>query len=94
MSRGSGDDAAVPDEQTTPERGDELMTIAEICAEHGVSRQTLHTLRTNPDSGFPEGVVEPGSTRAKYRRAEVAAYFVKNPLRPGRRTDLQRPDEQ
>jgi len=70
------------------------MTIAEICAEHGVSRQTLHAIRANPDSGFPEGVVEKGSTRPKYRRSAVAAYFEAHPLRPGRRTDLERPDEQ
>ena len=70
------------------------MTIAEICAEHGVSRQTLHALRANPDSGFPEGVIEKGSTRPKYSRRLVAAYFVANPLRPGRRTELERPDEQ
>lgn len=83
----------MPDEQTTPERGDDLMTIAEICAEHGVSRQTLHTLRANPDSGFPEGVVESGSTRPKYPRRLVALYFEAHPLRPGRRTDLERSAE-
>lgn len=85
----------MPEEQTTPERGEnDLMTIAEICAEHGVSRTTLHTLRANPDSGFPAGVTEPGSTRQKWRRSDVAAYFEANPPRPGRRTDLERPDEQ
>ncbi|MEV8394807.1 MULTISPECIES: hypothetical protein [unclassified Streptomyces] len=84
----------MPDEPTTTGSGDELMTIAEICAEHGVSRQTLHTIRANPDSGFPKGVVAPGSTRPKYPRQDVADYFTANPLRPGRRTDLERPDEQ
>jgi transposase-like protein len=68
------------------------MTIAEICAEHGVSRQTLHRLRADPGSGFPEPLVIPGSTRAKYPRAAVAAYFAAHPLRPGRRTDLESDD--
>ncbi|MEV8349033.1 hypothetical protein ACFVTT_15750 [Streptomyces niveus] len=77
------------DEQPPPAAGDEPMTIAEICAEHGVSRQTLHTLRANPNSGFPEGVIAPGSTRPKYPRRAVAAYFEAHPLRPGRRTDLE-----
>jgi predicted DNA-binding transcriptional regulator AlpA len=69
------------------------MTIAEICAEHGVSRQTLHGLRANPDSGFPQPVGTPGSTRPRYRRSEVAAYFEAHPLRPGRRTDLEQPEQ-
>ncbi|MFB6875693.1 hypothetical protein [Streptomyces sp. NPDC056323] len=80
------------DEQPPPETGDQPMTIAEICAEHGVSRQTLHTIRANPDSGFPPAVIEPGSTRQKYPRKAVAEYFAKHPLRPGRRTDLEAGD--
>ncbi|MFE5658345.1 hypothetical protein ACFQ9H_19410 [Streptomyces sp. NPDC056517] len=83
----------MPDELTTAESGDEPMTIAEICAAHGVSRQTLHKLRADPASGFPEPVLVAGSTRAKYPRAAVAAYFAAHPLRPGRRTDLQPGDE-
>lgn len=69
------------------------MTITEICAEHGVSRQTLHSLRADPNSGFPAGVIERGTTRPKYPRGLVAAYFEANPLRPGRRTDLERPQQ-
>lgn len=90
MSRGSGEDTGVSDEQPPPERDDSLMSIAEICAEHGVSRQTLHTIRADPDSGFPGPVIEPGSTRQRYRRSAVAAYFADRPLRPGRRTDLEK----
>lgn len=84
----------MPDEPTTPEKGDDLMTIAEICAEHGVSRVTLHGLRANPDSGFPAPVQKAGSTRVFYPRSLVAAYFEEHPLQPGRRTDLERPTEQ
>lgn len=93
MSRGMGEDADVSDEQPPPAAGEEPMTIADICAEYGVSRQTLHALRANPDSGFPAAVVPPGSTRQRYPRRAVAAYFAANPKRPGRRTDLQRPAE-
>jgi hypothetical protein len=88
-----GEDADVSDEQPPPTAGDEPMTIADICAEHGVSRQTLHAIRANPESGFPAAVILPGSTRPKYSRRAVAAYFEANPLRPGRRTDLERPSE-
>ncbi|MFD3980782.1 hypothetical protein ACFWR6_19545 [Streptomyces griseus] len=76
------------DDSMTPEGGDEPMTIAEICAAHGVSRQTLHTIRANPDSGFPAPVPAGGSTRLRYPRRAVADYFTANPLRPGRRTDI------
>lgn len=82
----------MPDESTTAESGDEQMTIAEICTEHGVSRQTLHKLRADPASGFPAPIPVPGSTRARYPRAAVARYFAEHPLRPGRRTDLESPD--
>lgn len=64
------------------------MTIAEICDEYGVSRQTLHAARINPDSGFPQPEYEPGSLRPKFRRTAIADYFAANPKRPGRRTDL------
>lgn len=80
----------VPDNPETPEGGDEPMTIAEICDEHGVSRQTLHRLRADPDSGFPEPMRPGGSTRLRYPRRAVAEFFAANPLRPGRRTDLKK----
>ncbi|MFD0078204.1 hypothetical protein ACFVIY_37885 [Streptomyces sp. NPDC127166] len=69
------------------------MTITQICDEHGVSRQTLHKLRADAASGFPAPITVPGSTRAVYPRAAVAAYFAAHPLRPGRRTDLQSNDK-
>lgn len=84
----------VPDEPTRSAGGDEPMTITEICDEHGVSRQTLHKLRADPESGFPQPLGTPGSTRPRYSRRLVAEFFEAHPLRPGRRTDLERPDEQ
>ncbi|MGW4256909.1 hypothetical protein [Streptomyces californicus] len=80
----------MPEEPTTPESGGEPMTIAEICAEHRVSRQTLHRLRADPDSGFPDPVRDGRSTRLRYPRALVAQFFRDNPLQPGRRTDLDK----
>lgn len=82
----------MPEEPTTPENGGEPMTIAQICAEHGVSRQTLHRLRADPDSGFPEPVRDGRSTRLRYPRHLVAQFFDTKPLRPGRRTDLEQPE--
>ncbi|WP_327385019.1 helix-turn-helix transcriptional regulator [Streptomyces sp. NBC_01207] len=64
----------------------ELLSIAEIAQEFSVSRQTLHTARVR--GGFPEPVPVPGSTRQKWDRGAVAAYFQANPKRPGTRTDL------
>lgn len=78
----------MPNESMTPDGGDEPMTIAEICAEHEVSRQTLHAIRANPESGFPDPVRTVGSTRLRYPRRLVAAYFEDHPLRPGHRTDI------
>lgn len=80
----------MPEEPTTPKSGDDLLSIAEICDEYGVSRQALHARRADPAGGFPEGVVPPGSTRAKYRRSDLDSYFAAHPVAPGRRTDLQR----
>lgn len=68
----------------------ELLTIPEIAAQRGVSRQHVHrTAQTDPD--FPDPVVTSGSTRAKYRSDEIDHYFDNRVLRPGRRTDLERP---
>ncbi|MFF7365642.1 helix-turn-helix domain-containing protein [Streptomyces sp. NPDC008125] len=79
----------MPDESMTPEGGEEPMTIAEICAEHGLSRQTLHAIRARPNSVFPGPVPAAGSTRLRFPRRDVAAYFEANPPRQGRRTDLE-----
>lgn len=62
------------------------MTTTEIAAEHGVSRQTVHTHRKN--GAFPKPVEGEGSTRPRFRADEVAAFFVANPPAPGKRTDL------
>ncbi|WP_405991080.1 hypothetical protein [Streptomyces sp. NBC_00986] len=80
----------MPEEPTTPKSGDDLLSIAQICADYGITRQTLHDRRTAPDSGFPEGVGQPGSTRVKWRRRDLDTYFAAHPVSPGRRTDLQR----
>ncbi|AQW55270.1 helix-turn-helix transcriptional regulator [Streptomyces violaceusniger] len=74
---------------TESERGERLMTQAEIIAEQPISRQTLHNLRTDPKSGFPAPHFEPGSTRPKWRESEIAEFFATYEKRPGRRTDLE-----
>ncbi|MEU6661235.1 helix-turn-helix domain-containing protein [Streptomyces sp. NPDC046821] len=62
------------------------MTTSEIAAEHGVSRQTVHSYRRR--GGFPKPVEGEGSTRPRFRADEVAAFFAANPPSPGKRTDL------
>jgi DNA-binding transcriptional MerR regulator len=57
------------------------MTITEIAAEHGVSRQTVHTYRRT--GIFPAPVEgEGGSTRPRFRQDQVAAFFEANPKQP------------
>jgi predicted DNA-binding transcriptional regulator AlpA len=56
------------------------MTTAEIAAEHGVSRQTIHTYRRT--GIFPAPVEGEGSTRPRFREDEVAAFFEANPKQP------------
>lgn len=71
------------------------MTTSEIAAEHGVTRQTVHTHRTN--GIFPKPVEGSGSTRPRFRADEVAEFFAAHPPSPGKRTDLappQRPHAQ
>lgn len=58
-----------------------LMTTMEIAAEHGVSRQTIHTYRRT--GVFPQPVEGEGSTRPRFRADEVAAFFAANPKQPG-----------
>lgn len=67
------------------------MTTAEIAAEHGVSRQTIHTYRRT--GVFPQPVEGEGSTRPRFREDEVTAFFAANPKQPGKRTDLPSRDE-
>ncbi|SCF83884.1 MULTISPECIES: helix-turn-helix domain-containing protein [unclassified Streptomyces] len=62
------------------------MTTTEIAAEHGVSRQTIHSYRRT--GAFPKPAEGDGSTRPRFREDEVAAFFAANPKRPGKRTDL------
>lgn len=62
------------------------MTTMEIAAEHGVSRQSIHTYRRS--GVFPQPVEGEGSTRPRFRADEVAAFFEANPKQPGKkRTD-------
>lgn len=56
------------------------MTTTEIAAEHGVSRQTIHTYRRT--GVFPPPVEGEGSTRPRFRADEVDAFFKANPKQP------------
>lgn len=59
------------------------MTVTEIAAEHGVSRQSIHTYRRT--GVFPPPVEGEGSTRLRFRSDEVAAFFEANPKQPGKK---------
>jgi predicted DNA-binding transcriptional regulator AlpA len=59
------------------------MTTMEIAAEHGVSRQSIHTYRRT--GVFPQPVEGEGSTRVRFREDEVAAFFAANPKQPGKK---------
>ncbi|MET9138877.1 helix-turn-helix transcriptional regulator [Streptomyces parvulus] len=63
-----------------------MLTTTEIAAEHGVTRQTVHSHRKR--GVFPKPVKGEGSTRPRFRADEVAAFFAANPPTPGKRTDL------
>ncbi|MDX2513867.1 helix-turn-helix domain-containing protein [Streptomyces stelliscabiei] len=65
------------------------MTTTEIAAEHGVSRQTIHTYRRT--GVFPQPVEGQGSTRPRFREDEVAAFFEANPKQPRKK---RRPQQQ
>ncbi|MEU5322978.1 hypothetical protein AB0G67_40440 [Streptomyces sp. NPDC021056] len=65
-----------------------MLTIPQIAAERGVSRQLIHRIAQS-DPGFPPPVLAPGSTRAKYPADKVEEFFANRVVRPGRRTDLE-----
>lgn len=67
------------------------MTTTEIAAEHGVSRQTIHTYRRT--GIFPAPVEGEGSTRPRFREDEVAAFFKANPKQPRKKRRPQ-PEQQ
>lgn len=69
------------------EGGPRLMTTAEIAAEHGVSRQTIHTYRRT--GIFPSPVAGEGSTRPRFREDEVVAFFKANPKQPRKKRRTQ-----
>lgn len=64
------------------------MTITEIADLLERSRQLIHRLATT-DPSFPAPIVEAGSTRPKYDRAAVLAWWENRDVRQGRRTDLE-----
>ncbi|MFI8792668.1 hypothetical protein [Streptomyces sp. NPDC055105] len=68
--------------------GPRLLTIPEIAADRGVSRQLVHRIARS-DPNFPSPVLEAGSTRAKYPADKIAEFFSKRVVQPGRRTDLE-----
>lgn len=63
------------------------MTMTDIAAEHGVSRQTIHTYRRT--GIFPSPVAGEGSTRLRFREDEVVAFFKANPKQPRKKRRLQ-----
>ena len=82
--RHDGGDALTDEEKEEPR----LMTIPEIAADRGISRQLVHRIAKS-DPEFPPPVIAPGSTRAKYPADKVAEFFENRIVRPGRRTDLE-----
>lgn len=65
----------------------DLMTIPEIAAYKGLTRQRIHRLATT-DPTWPEPAIQAARTRV-YRRVDVDHYFETRELNPGRRTDLE-----
>ena len=80
------EDVAVP-KSPEHEGSPRLMTTTEIAAEHGVSRQSIHTYRRT--GVFPQPVEGEGSTRPRFREDEVAAFFEANPKQPGKKRSPQ-----
>lgn len=72
----------------TEKEGPRLLTIPEIAADRGVSRQLVHRIARS-DPKFPAPVLEPGSTRAKYAADAIDEFFTNRVTQPGRRTDLE-----
>lgn len=76
---------------STGEEHPDLMTIPEIAAYKGLTRQRIHKLATS-DPNWPAPAIQAARTRV-YRRTDVDAYFDTRELNPGRRTDLEpKPD--
>ncbi|MFC7794623.1 helix-turn-helix transcriptional regulator [Streptomyces cinereoruber] len=71
-----------------PKEEPRLMTIPEIAEHRGLSRQRVHRI-AKTDPAFPNPVVVPGTTRAKYPQDQIDEYFDTRVLKPGRRTDLE-----
>lgn len=71
------------------------MTISQLAAMLDRSRQLIHRLAST-DPAFPKPTMEPGSTRPRYDRDAVAAYWAEREanLQQGRRTDLERQKEE
>jgi predicted DNA-binding transcriptional regulator AlpA len=82
------EDTAVP-KSPEHEGSPRLMTTMEIAAEHGVSRQSIHTYRRT--GVFPQPVEGEGSTRPRFREDEVAAFFEANPKQPGKKLTSRAP---
>ncbi|WP_433341658.1 helix-turn-helix transcriptional regulator [Streptomyces sp. CA-253872] len=78
--------ARVSDERSA-EREDPWLSLSQISQRFGVSRTTVHNLRTRGE--FPPPRNRPGSTRPFWRESEVAAYFAAHPKRQGARNDLR-----
>lgn len=69
------------------EQPERLMTIPEIAAHKGLTRQLIHRLATT-DPDWPEPAVQAARTRV-YREADIDAYFAARKVKPGRRTDRE-----
>jgi predicted DNA-binding transcriptional regulator AlpA len=61
------------------------LTVKEIMATHGISRQSLHTYRQDP--GFPSPVSRPGTGGLRWREDELAAWFAVNPKQQGKKRE-------
>ncbi|MGW1616352.1 GIY-YIG nuclease family protein [Streptomyces sp. NPDC002285] len=61
------------------------LTVKEIMAKHGISRQSLHTYRQ--ESSFPLPVSRPGTGGLRWREDELAAWFAANPKQQGKKRD-------
>lgn len=80
-------------ERQQPER--ETMTIPKLAERAGVSRTYIHRLATDPAEGWPAPVFRPGSSRPEYDVAWFDEYWAarQGRIRQGKRTDLEKPEE-
>lgn len=76
----------------TPEEQPQRMTITQIAALVGRSRQLIHKLATTEET-FPPPIIEAGSTRPKYDRTSIEEWWANRDVRQGRRTDLEKASE-